>query len=365
MHVPNRHKTHALSFVTQKTLLAGHDPIRMDGRNYPLGQAEGVSMQPHEIASIATSIRIAFTSDRSPVPTELHATDTIVFPASVEKLQTIGDRAGPDLWIIEDDHALEVAWRARGWTSVVAIIGRSSRWMSDADGRFVLVPELDAENTHRLRKLAQDDLATTAQKTPYETCSLRERDRMLRSALRKTKVQKGEPCVSTAASILGISRQLCQKHIRELAEVWNTPVKAVVREPTSGVVSRVAPRILIVDDDERITRSVQRSLRCAGKVTSVADPEDAERVLEEQHWDVVLLDIHLGRANGLEILARVRKHGCKSRVIVLTGDHSKNLRDFAETLGVEAFLGKGAHDDIDMATADNLVYRVGSALLRA
>jgi CheY-like chemotaxis protein len=126
---------------------------------------------------------------------------------------------------------------------------------------------------------------------------------------------------------------------------------------------RMRPRVLIAEDDQAVAKSVLRALAGVGEHIVVETASALAEALSSR-WDAVVLDIHLRGGNGIEVLERARSQKCRSPVIVLTGDYRKSNQDVAERLGIEVFLSKGVDDDIDRATADNLLFRVASCLLR-
>jgi DNA-binding NtrC family response regulator len=82
-------------------------------------------------------------------------------------------------------------------------------------------------------------------------------------------------------------------------------------------------RVLIVDDEPGLRRTLERALRGHDyEVVSVGDPNSAYQVLGETHFDVVLLDLRLPQISGdTFFLAIVRKWPrLLGRVILMTGD---------------------------------------------
>ena len=73
--------------------------------------------------------------------------------------------------------------------------------------------------------------------------------------------------------------------------------------------SRRAATVLVVDDDPRVARTVQRMLIAAGyhAPATVTDPSGLESALATTRPDLVLLDIDLGRGapTGIELTARL------------------------------------------------------------
>ncbi len=80
-----------------------------------------------------------------------------------------------------------------------------------------------------------------------------------------------------------------------------------------------AKKILIVDDDPDVCLYLWHALKSPEvSVTTCASGSDATRLLSEQTFDVVLLDIGLPDVNGLDLLPRFR--GSVNRFIIITAD---------------------------------------------
>lgn len=83
-------------------------------------------------------------------------------------------------------------------------------------------------------------------------------------------------------------------------------------------------RILVVDDDPLVLRTVERSLLRAGyTVHAVSCGADALQVAREQQLDLALVDFALGREDGLELLGTLREKVPSCLRILMTGN-----RDF-------------------------------------
>jgi DNA-binding NarL/FixJ family response regulator len=80
-------------------------------------------------------------------------------------------------------------------------------------------------------------------------------------------------------------------------------------------------RILVVDDHTIVREGLKRiladapELRVAGEAASGTE---AIRLVRDNDWDVMLLDVSLPGANGLEVLRAVKEHAPKLPVLVLT-----------------------------------------------
>ncbi|WP_211881520.1 response regulator transcription factor [Pseudarthrobacter albicanus] len=78
-------------------------------------------------------------------------------------------------------------------------------------------------------------------------------------------------------------------------------------------------RILIAEDEERISRFIEKGLRSAGYVpTVVADGVTAVDYASSGEFDLLLLDVGLPRLDGFTVLTVLRKNGVDIPVIILT-----------------------------------------------
>jgi CheY-like chemotaxis protein len=76
-------------------------------------------------------------------------------------------------------------------------------------------------------------------------------------------------------------------------------------------------RVLLIDDDEAQLRAVAGLMRLQGfDVETALSPEQALRVLERSHFDGVLVDLMMPRANGLELIRSLRASAPHLRVVL-------------------------------------------------
>ncbi len=79
-------------------------------------------------------------------------------------------------------------------------------------------------------------------------------------------------------------------------------------------------KILIIDDEPFIRENVERILGEDGyQVLSAADGKTAHELVSAEEIDLVLLDLNLGRENGLDVLKELREIDPELLVIVITG----------------------------------------------
>jgi two-component system, cell cycle response regulator CpdR len=85
----------------------------------------------------------------------------------------------------------------------------------------------------------------------------------------------------------------------------------------------VTARILIVDDEPALRRTLERALTSHHyDVVSVADPHSAYQMLSETAFDLVLLDLRLPQISGDTLYLAIIRHWprLRERVILMSGD---------------------------------------------
>jgi two-component system, OmpR family, response regulator len=100
-------------------------------------------------------------------------------------------------------------------------------------------------------------------------------------------------------------------------------------------------RVLIVDDDKRLARTVKRGLEDEGFAVDVAfNGTDGLWQAQETAYDAMVLDVMLPGLDGLELCARLREAGDWAPILMLTA--KSGARDEAHALdtGADDFLAK-------------------------
>lgn len=101
------------------------------------------------------------------------------------------------------------------------------------------------------------------------------------------------------------------------------------------------PKILIIEDEQKISRVLQLELEYENYETDVADNgKDALRLMEEKEWDLVLLDIMIPELSGLEVLRRVRRFDEDTPVILLTARDEIHDKVSGLDLGANDYITK-------------------------
>lgn len=106
----------------------------------------------------------------------------------------------------------------------------------------------------------------------------------------------------------------------------------------------VLPRVMFVDDDVNLLRSLERALRSRHHVWDMAFIESAEAALREctgRHFDVVVTDMSMPGMDGLDLVRALNQHSPAIRCIVLTGVADLQLTtDIINTARVFRFYAK-------------------------
>ena len=103
------------------------------------------------------------------------------------------------------------------------------------------------------------------------------------------------------------------------------------------------PRVLIVDDDERLREYVRVNLEAEGyMVREAASADEGLAALDEESPDLILLDVMMPKVDGWEMLRRVQeKHGVGAiPVIMFSGKVDERSAADATSRGAQAFIGK-------------------------
>ena len=114
-------------------------------------------------------------------------------------------------------------------------------------------------------------------------------------------------------------------------------------------------RILLVEDNPGDARLIRETLREAESFPFELVHADrlgaAEERLAGEAWDVVLLDLSLPDAHGLETVRRTLQAGPEVPIIVLTGLDDETLAVAAVQAGAQDYLVKGRIDGTLLARA--------------
>jgi two-component system nitrogen regulation response regulator NtrX len=114
------------------------------------------------------------------------------------------------------------------------------------------------------------------------------------------------------------------------------------------------PRVLIVDDESGIRRSLKGVFEDEGYTADAASSGEAcLRMLEGGDYDLILLDVWLPGIDGLETLRQLRQTGSTAAVIMISGHATIATAVSATKLGAFDFVEKPLSIEHTLLTANN------------
>ena len=117
-------------------------------------------------------------------------------------------------------------------------------------------------------------------------------------------------------------------------------------------------RVLLVEDSDRLRRSVGTGLRRAGYAVDVsADGEEGLWYALGHEYDVIILDLMLPRLDGLSLLRRLRDEGKDTHVLILTAKDTVEDRVLGLRTGSDDYLVKPFDFDELLARVEALTRR--------
>lgn len=102
-------------------------------------------------------------------------------------------------------------------------------------------------------------------------------------------------------------------------------------------------KVLIVDDSLLITVRLEemvKEIACVSEVFVSTKYTDAIELINKVQPHIILLDIHLNKDSGLDLLAYIRTNFSSIKVIMVTNKASKYYRNLCKNLGSHGFVDK-------------------------
>jgi putative two-component system response regulator len=119
-------------------------------------------------------------------------------------------------------------------------------------------------------------------------------------------------------------------------------------------------RILVIDDEESNVKTLARVLRAAGyqRVSTTTDPTEFLSLYRQQHPDLILLDLHMPKRDGLQILEDLRGISAPQTylpVLVITADTGSEIRRRTLLAGAKDYVTKPFESDELLLRIANLL----------
>src|SRR5262244_1188396 len=104
---------------------------------------------------------------------------------------------------------------------------------------------------------------------------------------------------------------------------------------------RMAERILMIDDDDRLAGMVSDYLGGAGfRLTVAGTGREGEALLKRESFDAVILDLMLPDGDGLDLCRRLRAASADVRILMLTARGEPMDRVVGLEVGADDYLAK-------------------------
>lgn len=100
-------------------------------------------------------------------------------------------------------------------------------------------------------------------------------------------------------------------------------------------------KVLIIEDEKDLVKSISHALRHEGYVCEIAyTAEEANEKVSLYEYDCILLDINLPDGNGLKILELIKSRNKSDGVIIITAKNSLEDKVRGLNLGADDYLAK-------------------------
>ncbi len=98
--------------------------------------------------------------------------------------------------------------------------------------------------------------------------------------------------------------------------------------------------VLLADDDLFMRLMVKKGLGDEFQIIELADGADVVARYQEQKPDIVFLDIHLPKKNGLDVLKEIMEFDQNAYVVMLSADSTHEKVHNCRQLGAKGFITK-------------------------
>ena len=104
---------------------------------------------------------------------------------------------------------------------------------------------------------------------------------------------------------------------------------------------KINARILLVDDEEEFINTLTQRLEVRGlKVTGATRGQQAVELIDNQSFDIIVLDLAMPGMDGLETLKKIKEKDPDAEIVMLSGKGTLKSGVEAMKLGAEDFLEK-------------------------
>lgn len=97
-------------------------------------------------------------------------------------------------------------------------------------------------------------------------------------------------------------------------------------------------RILIIEDNPRVSRAIKRRFDAEGFSTAIAESCRDGNLLARRPFDLITLDVMLPDGDGIELCIRLRRSGIETPIIMVTALGNEAIAGF--NAGADGFITK-------------------------
>ncbi|MFT9495132.1 response regulator [Anaerosolibacter sp.] len=104
-------------------------------------------------------------------------------------------------------------------------------------------------------------------------------------------------------------------------------------------------KILLVDDHPMIRKGLAATLKFEEDVEEIREAsnvQEAMGILPQYQPDIAVIDLRLGKEDGLEVVSRAKKKDLQTKFIILTSSSKKDDLTRAQEIGVDGYILKDA-----------------------
>src|ERR1044071_9210391 len=101
------------------------------------------------------------------------------------------------------------------------------------------------------------------------------------------------------------------------------------------------PSILLVEDEENLHEALKLNLELEGySVSSAVDGAEALRSVEQEYFDLVILDVMLPEVDGITVAETIRVHNNQVPILILSAKNTSADRVLGLKKGADDYLTK-------------------------
>lgn len=121
-------------------------------------------------------------------------------------------------------------------------------------------------------------------------------------------------------------------------------------------------KILVVEDDRNLNKAICEMLKSIADTTPIYDGDEAMYIVEQNIFDLIILDIMLPKFDGFQILKKIRSFST-CPVLMLTAKDSINDKVRGLKLGADDYMTKPFYRDELIARVEAILRRYNNNFL--